>query len=449
MRIVQQYKYSHVTCLFVFMLITTTARAGEWSADMDFDYRYYLNPAATPSLSSSGLIDPTAILAAFGVTTPTLPAAFSSLTFTPPSANKPIPGQEEPSVALNLSYFSEWDGKDRSFSFKPFFRYDNMDDYRTHGDIREMVWTAKYNNDHPWELKVGIDKVFWGTAESHHLDDVINQTDLVEDINGETKLGQPMVRATISRKWGVLDMFVLPWFRERTFTGPNGRLHPPGFSLATVPVLYESSAGQDHVDYALHWSKSFDRVDVALSQFVGTNRDPRASNNPDYRTRENPTGLVLNYDQMSQTGLDVSAVAGDWILKLEALHRDTHFDHYWSAVTGVEYPFFAIFNTRYDLTAFLEYNYDSRGQTAAVYQSDWFTGFLLNFNSDSNTQLKFGVLTDDNDGSRSTRLDMTSRLKGQWSGRFTGQWYTNIKSDNPLYPIKEDSYIQLSLIRYF
>lgn len=433
-------------CLLISALASAAvAQAGEWTSEINVDYRYFLSPAAKPSLLLSEQINTAGIFGAFGVTPPTVPAAFSSLLPT-----RTTPGQEEPSMAVKLNYFTKWNGDTRSFSFIPFFRYDNMDDYRTHFDIREMVWTAKYGSQtQPWELKLGIDKVFWGAAESHHLDDVINQTDLVEDINGESKLGQPMARVTISRKWGVLDMFVLPWFRERTFTGPNGRLHPPGLSLATLPVLYESGKEQNHVDFALRWGKTFNRMDVAVSQFVGTNRDPRASNNTDYRTLENPTGLVLNYDQMSQTGIDISALAGDWIIKLEALHRDTHYDHYWAAVTGVEYPFNGIFNTPYDLSAFLEYNYDSRGQTIAVYQSDWFTGLLLNFNNSTNTQLKFGVLTDDNDGSRSTRLDVNSRLKGQWSARFTGQWYTNIKSDNPLYPIKEDSYVQLSLIRYF
>ena len=444
--------YKSCMCIFCLSLFSS-ARADDSSAEVDFDYRYFLNPSATQNfqdLISSGQIDIASVLAAFGVTSPTLPAAFSLSSFPAIGSTGTAPGQIEPSVAVKLNMFNEWDNKTRSLSFKPFFRYDNMDEYRTHFDIRELVWTAKYGTEtQPWQLKVGIDKVFWGTAESRHLDDVINQTDLVEDINGEAKLGQPMVRATISRQWGTLDFFILPWFRERTFTGPNGRLHPPGLSLATLPVLYESSAKQSHVDYALHWSKTFNQVDIAFSQFIGTNRDPRASQNLDYRTIENPSGLVLNYDQMTQTGMDLSALAGRWIFKMEALHRSTRYANYWAAVAGVEYPFNRIFNSPYDLNAFLEYNYDSRGQPAAIYQSDWFTGFLLNFNNASNTQLKFGVLTDDNDGSRSTRLDLTSRLTGQWSARFTGQWYTNIQTDNPLYPIQADSYVQLSINRYF
>jgi hypothetical protein len=217
--------------------------AGEWSAEMNFDYRYFLKPATVPSLAyyreagyidSNGLINYPALLAAFGV------ASSSSLSPSPAATpiinNNPPPGQEEPSVAMKLSYFNEWDNKTKSFSFKPFFRVDNMDDARTHFDIREAVWSAQYGTEaKPIGIKIGIDKVFWGTAESHHLDDVINQTDLVEDISFEYKLGQPMARLTLQRDWGTFDFFVLPWFRERTFTSINGRLPPPWLGFEHAP----------------------------------------------------------------------------------------------------------------------------------------------------------------------------------------------------------------------
>ena len=40
-----------------------------------------------------------------------------------------------------------------------------------------------------WSLSIGLGKVFWGVTEFNHLVDVINQTDLVEGIDGEAKLG--------------------------------------------------------------------------------------------------------------------------------------------------------------------------------------------------------------------------------------------------------------------
>ena len=110
----------------------------------------------------------------------------------------------------------------------PFFRYDNADSRRTHADLREAYFLlfGEIGNGE-WELRVGIDQVFWGVTESQHLVDIVNQIDLVEHPNGETKLGQPMVNITYSSDWGIVEFFVLPYHRARTFPGSSGRLRLP------------------------------------------------------------------------------------------------------------------------------------------------------------------------------------------------------------------------------
>ncbi len=430
------------------------AWAGEWTTEVDLDYRYFRKPAAQVPLATT----PEQIAANFYqfllsvgvpvssfVTVPQAVLAVSAVQ----NGGGGVQGNNQPSVVVQPSYFNEWDNKTNSFSFKPFFRWDNMDDARTHADIREMVWRSKHGTeDKSWELRVGIDKVFWGAAESQHLVDVINQTDEVENINKESKLGQPMIRATMSRDWGTLDAFVLPYFRNRTFSGTDGRLRPL-VSLDTLPVVYQSGDGQNHVDFALRWSKSFGNTDIGISQFIGTNRDPRVAVANQYVTTANPAGLYVSYDQMEQTSIDVTSVLGSWIGKLEALHRTTDYDHYYAYVTGVEYSFNGIFNTAYDVNSFLEYNYDSRGQGQAVYQSDVFTGLRLNLNDEKSTQIKLGILTDTNDSTRSTRLQISRRLNDHWSTMFEGQWFNSVDSGNPLNAYREDSYLQATLARYF
>ena len=84
---------------------------------------------------------------------------------------------------------------------KPFLRYDESDPERSHFDLREL---AVHKVAADWELKAGLSKVFWGVTESRHLVDIINQTDGVEDIDGEDKLGQPMVQFTGIRPRGAL-----------------------------------------------------------------------------------------------------------------------------------------------------------------------------------------------------------------------------------------------------
>ena len=152
---------------------------------------------------------------------------------------------------------------------------------------------------------------------------------------------------------------------------------------------------------------------------------------------------------MEQTSIDVTTILGNWIGKLEALHRTTDYAHYYAYVTGVEYKFTQVFKTAYDVDAFLEYNYDSRGQSQSIYQSDVFTGLRLSLNDESSTQIKLGVLTDTNDSTRSTRLQISRRLNDNWTTRLEGQWFNSVDVVNPLNAYREDSYLQATLVRYF
>jgi len=60
----------------------------------------------------------------------------------------------------------------KSLTIRPFLRLDTRDERRTHVDLREFsfVW-----NGDGWELRAGVDKVFWGVTESVHLVDIIRR----------------------------------------------------------------------------------------------------------------------------------------------------------------------------------------------------------------------------------------------------------------------------------
>ncbi|EGU45947.1 hypothetical protein VII00023_16594, partial [Vibrio ichthyoenteri ATCC 700023] len=103
-----------------------------------------------------------------------------------------LQGQQkgQSSLVLQPEWYWELSEGEASFTFVPFYRYDQMDSERTHGDIREALYLTYWDD---YELRVGIGKVFWGVTESAHLVDVINQTDAIESVDGEDKLGQPML----------------------------------------------------------------------------------------------------------------------------------------------------------------------------------------------------------------------------------------------------------------
>ncbi|MEK9766080.1 MAG: hypothetical protein VW274_06330, partial [Thalassolituus sp.] len=106
------------------------------------------------------------------------------------------------SVTLRPELVWDADSGNGRFTFVPFYRKDFADDERTHGDVREALYMTWSGN---WELRAGIGKVFWGVTESLHLVDVINQTDYVEAVDGDEKLGQPMVHGMLLSELGTWE----------------------------------------------------------------------------------------------------------------------------------------------------------------------------------------------------------------------------------------------------
>jgi len=82
-----------------------------------------------------------------------------------------------------------------------------------------------------------------------------------------------MVHLGLIQDWGLLDLYVLPGFRERTYPGVDGRLRTP-LVVDTDQAIYESSAEDKHIDYAARWSHTLGLWDIGVSYFDGTSRDP-------------------------------------------------------------------------------------------------------------------------------------------------------------------------------
>jgi len=242
---------------------------------------------------------------------------------------------------------------DSLFDFRV-VRYDENDQERNLIDITELSWSYAFKD---WELKLGIGKVFWGVAETQHLVDIINQTDLVDDIDTETKLGQPLISLSRVSDIGVFDLFVLPFFRERTFAGPSGRLRTQPF-VNTDLAVFESDDEQSNVDFAVRWSHSIGIFDLGLSYFNGTGRDPV------FTLSEDSAALVPNYVQIEQFGIDAQATSGAWLWKLEAIDRSASenfpSESFQAAVFGLEYTFFDLAGA--DIGIVIEHSYDSRGE---------------------------------------------------------------------------------------
>ncbi len=361
----------------------------------------------------------------------------------PRPALHPGQGSASASFVAKPELYQEWnDGRD-SVLFVPFVRLDSLDSERTHADIRELQYQHVGSG---WEARLGIGRVFWGVTESQHLVDIINQTDLVENIDGEDKLGQPMINLSLLRDWGTVDLFVLPGFRERTFPGRSGRLRT-AIPVDTDRPSYESNAGNLHVDYAVRWSQAADVWDVGVYHFYGTSRDPLLV--PLLEPRNEPR-LIPRYDLIHQTGVDAQATVGELLLKLEAIRQDRGGEVFHALTGGFEYTFVGAFGTRADLGLLAEYLYDSRDDQAPVaFEDDFFFGLRVTANDVQSTRVLAGVIVDRESGARLWSLEASTRLGDRWRLELEARAFGDVEPEDPQYAVRNDDYVQLTIARFF
>ena len=367
------------------------------------------------------------------------------------------------------------DTEGRSFTLTPFFRYDSADSRRTHADVHEAyLLLFGEAGDGEWEARLGIDRVFWGVAESNHLVDIVNQTDLIEHPNQEAKLGQPMAHLTWSADWGTAELFALPWHRERTYAGRHGRLRA-GLVVDDNQVSYESAAEERHMDVAARYSHNFGQIDLGLGFFDGTSREPSlqpASFRPalgvPIHTCDGipvpsvPTALAPYYGQIRQLGLDAQVTTEAGLFKLEAIHRTGALNRpncqhpigeeedYAAFVLGGEYTFYSVFESAIDLSALGEWNYDERGwRSTSKFQDDNFLAGRFAFNDVQSTEVIAGILADTDYATRTMTVALNRRLSDQWSQRVEAVALLDVDEANPVYVTQRDSFIGLDLVYNF
>lgn len=358
------------------------------------------------------------------------------------------------SVSGRASYSGEWNDGADLLDFEAFYRWSDTDDERTHGDIKDLAWLHVADN---WELRTGVRTVFWGVTEFQHLVDIINQADTAERNDGEARLGQPMVNFSYVADWGILDVFALLGFRERTFPGEDGRPRSP-LVVDGDAAQYESGAQEKHVDFALRWTHSFEALELALSYFGGTSRDPELF------LRESDLALVPYYPQIEQVGLEAQYIHDSWLWKLEAITRQGMSEgRYAASVFGFEYTFEGVFDSSADLGLIAEYNWDERGDDSTAYLNhDVALGMRWALNDEASTDVVAGVIIDPENNERVLTLEAHRRLGDVWMLNVETLFFSSRKPPESvawlledvyriylLAPNSHDDYLQVELVYYF
>jgi len=404
-------------------------------------------------------------------------------------------------VALRPTLFAEWNDRQTRLEAELFYRHDSLDDARSHGDVRSL-YLQHFARD--WDVLAGFARVNWGVTESRKLVDVVNQSDFVEDLASDDKLGQAMIALSWRTAPGTLDVYLLPYARARTFPGPRGQPRV-GFDFAPEEARYESSAGQERVDLAARWRMRFGALDVNLSVFDGTARDPdilpclrRGSpfEGTDARANcdliaavppprqplpdvvftllqglglvpddaalmeqfiaEQTPGVLANlvlvpsYPLQRQLGLEAQYITGPWALKLEALARERAGVRSNAVVAGVEYTTADPFGRGWDVTALAEVLYDDR-RTLINSRSDHdlFLGTRLSVNDIAGSLIEAGLFVDRAGNDHAMQVEAGRRLGNAWRVAVTARHFERVPREPFITFLRDESMARISLTRFF
>lgn len=386
------------------------------------------------------------------------------------------------SLTLSPEWYLAWG--DQSITVNAFGRWDSADDDRNHGDLRELHWQGVFGS---WEIRAGASRVFWGKTESLHLVDVINQDDALENIDGEDKLGQPMLRINRVLPFGSAQLYVLPYFRERQFPGEEGRLRASPV-IDEDGAVYESGAEEQHVDWALRLDGWAGGLDYGLSWFSGTQRDPKFLPG-DYNVDVAPTlgntlfpflnpllpgvidpqfsvellSLFPYYGLMDQLGLDAQYTTGAWLWKLEALWREEDNrkgselnptiiaeDQYTAAAAGLEYTFYGVFDSAVDVGMLVEYLWEEDGlERGSAFQNDVFIATRIAANDVADTALLAGAAVDLDNDSQFFNVEFSRRIGNSSKLSIEARVFHQIADSDVFSAIAKDDYLQLTYNLYF
>ncbi len=360
--------------------------------------------------------------------------------------NDPIfEAQEEHNGSLmgNVELYHDFDDNAQRLAFTVFAREDSEDRERSHMDVRELYLWRNFNDI---EVYVGLRKVFWGVTESVHLVDILNQADNLENIDGEDKLGQPMIELVSAQDWGTLSAYVLPYFREQEFVGQKSRLRPN--AIISDNAIYQDDDEEQHVDFALRYSHYIDIWDFGFSHFSGTGRDPIFQLSG---VEDGVPVLDAVYRQIDQTGIDVQATIDAWLLKLEAI---SIYEKSWGRNTavagGFEYTFFSVGGTNADVGLVMEYQFDDRtGVRQSAAQNDMVFGMRWAFNDLDASEVLALVSQDLDKNNRFLSIETSRRLNDKWKIEVEARVFSSIEASSPEYDFRDDDYVQLELRRYF
>jgi len=200
------------------------------------------------------------------------------------------------------------------------------------------------------------------------------------------------------------------------------------------------------------------RLDLALSYFAGTARDPVFL--PDITGSDSRAGVQSAqaapelrplYDQIQQFGIELQITTETLIGKLEYINVNAEQQPNYQALSaGFEYPFVGVFNSSLDIDLVVEYMWDSRGRGAPTpFENDWALGSRLSFNDTRDTSVLIGVIYSPDKRSRFYSMEASTRLSSRWRLAIEARFAQGIPDNTPGDALNQDGFAEIELRRYF
>ena len=341
------------------------------------------------------------------------------------------------SLFTKSNFISYLDERDAKITISAIARYDEKDSERRYIDFQKLKYEQYFEN---YTFKIGNEIIFWGVNESFNIIDIINQSNLAEDMTGTKKLGQPLLSLAYDNNYGTIDLYLMPYFIERKFPSKNGR---PRLALEVDQnsITYESSSKEQKLDFALRYSMVYDDYDIGIAHFHGNNRAPQLNINPS-TLKFNP-----HYTTLSQTSLDIQATKGAWLYKLEALSAKDGDERHLGVAGGFEYTFYGIRDSQSDLGLVIEYSFDDRN--SYPFNNDSVAALRWTKNDINSTSLLAGMFIDMRGNSNRFIAEYEQRINNNVKLFIDATFNGSIDSQDFTYAFEEDSVFSIKLARYF
>ena len=335
------------------------------------------------------------------------------------------------------NFISYLDERDAKITISAIARYDEKDSERRYIDFQKLKYEQYFEN---YTFKIGNEIIFWGVNESFNIIDIINQSNLAEDISGTKKFGQPMISLNYNHSYGNFDLFIMPFFKERIFPGRNGR---PRLALEVdkSTVAYESSSKKNKIDAAVRYSTVYDDYDIGIAHFYGNNRSPELNVNPLSQK------LDAYYPILSQTSLDIQSTKGAWLYKLETLTAKNGEERHFGIAGGTEYTIYGLRETTSDLGIIVEYTFDDRNDFA--FNNEGVLALRWTKNDIKSTSLLAGLVADMSGSSNRFFAEFEQRIRDDLKVFIDMSINGEIDADDFTYAFEEDSQLTLKIAKYF